>query len=147
MIDSSAVSDGIQLAVAPVFMLSAVAALIGSLAGRLSRIIDRARNIEERLRAGTAPDADADYWELDRLKLRGRVVNWSVALLTLCATLIATTVLALFLGETSAPRSEGLVPWSFLGGVTCFVLALLCFLAETLLASHTLRFGKNLPPK
>lgn len=73
--DSNAISHGIQLAVAPVFMLSAVAALIGALSARLARIIDRARDIEERLAAGSARNEDAAYWELSRLKLRGRVVN------------------------------------------------------------------------
>lgn len=142
--DSSAISHGIQLAVAPVFMLSAVAALIGALATRLARIIDRARDIEERLADGGVRNEDAAYWELNRLRLRGRVVNWSVGLLVVCAVLIGATVMTLFLGETSAPHTEWLVPWTFLGGITCFVLALLCFLAETLLATHTLRFAK--PP-
>jgi hypothetical protein len=141
--DANAVSHGIQLAVAPVFMLTAVASLIGALAARLSRIIDRARDLEERLNAGTINNHDAAYSELCRLKLRGTVVNWSVALLTLSAALIGATVMALFLGETSAPHSERLVPWSFLGGVMCFVLALLCFLTETLLASYTLKFKRR----
>jgi hypothetical protein len=145
--DTSAVSHGIQLAVAPVFMLSAVAALIGALATRLARIIDRARNLEERLIEGTIKNEDAAYWELDRLRLRGRVVNWSVGLLVVCAMLIGATVVTLFLGETLSPRSESVVPWSFLGGIVCFVLALMCFLAETLLASHTLRFAKPPPRK
>jgi Protein of unknown function (DUF2721) len=144
--DANAVSHGIQLAVAPVFMLTAVASLIGALATRLSRIIDRARDLEERLDAGTINNHDAAYSELGRLKLRGSVVNWSVALLTLSATLIGATVMALFLGETTLPHSEQLVPWSFLGGVICFVLALLCFLVETLLASHVLNF-KHRPDK
>jgi hypothetical protein len=142
--DTSALSHGIQLAVAPVFMLTAVASLIGALATRLARIIDRARNIEERLAAGEVKNEDAAYWELNRLRLRGRVVNWSVGLLVVCAVLIGATVMTLFLGETSAPHTERVVPWSFLGGITSFVLALLCFLVETLLATHTLRFAK--PP-
>ncbi|HEV7822463.1 MAG TPA: DUF2721 domain-containing protein, partial [Burkholderiales bacterium] len=95
--------------------------------------------------AGSAPDRDAAYWELNRLRLRGRVVNWSVGLLVVCAMLIGTTVMTLFLGETLIPHSERLVPWSFLAGITSFVFALMCFLAETLLATHTLRFAK--PPE
>ena len=141
---ASEISHGIQLAVAPVFMLSAVAALIGALATRLSRIIDRARAIEDRLLAGSVSNEDAAYWELNRLRLRGRVVNWSVGLLVVCAMLIGVTVVTLFLGETLSPRTERLVPWSFLGGVASFVLALICFLVETLLATHTLRFAR--PP-
>jgi hypothetical protein len=140
--DFSAVSHGIQLAVAPVFMLTAIASLIGALAGRLARIIDRARDLDERLAAGTTRNVAQTRLELRRLKRRGTVVNWSVGLLTLSATLIAGTVMALFLGEASTTKTGPVVPWTFLFGVLCFVLALLCFLAETLLATHVLSFGE-----
>ena len=141
--ETAAISHGIQLAVAPVFMLTAVASLIGALATRLARIIDRARGLEERLEAGTAANVDAAYWELGRLRVRGRFVNAAVGLLVICAMLIGPTVVTLFLGETLAPTSERLVPFSFLGGIVCFVLALILFLVETLLASHTLRFVRR----
>jgi hypothetical protein len=39
------ISHAIELAVAPVFMLTAIAGLIGALATRLGRIIDRARSL------------------------------------------------------------------------------------------------------
>ena len=141
--ETTAISHGIQLAVAPVFMLTAVASLIGALATRLARIIDRARGREERLEAGTVANVDAAYWELERLRVRGRFVNAAVGLLVICAMLIGATVVTLFLGETLAPTSERLVPFSFLGGIVCFVLALIFFLVETLLASHTLRFVRR----
>ena len=141
--ETTAISHGIQLAVAPVFMLTAVASLIGALATRLARIIDRARGLEERLEAGTVANVDAAYWELERLRVRGRFVNAAVGLLVVCAMLIGATVVTLFLGETLAPTSERLVPFSFLGGIVCFVLALIFFLVETLLASHTLRFVRR----
>ncbi len=140
---SALVSHAIQLAVAPVFMLAAVAAMIGAVATRLARIIDRARVLDERLESGAQINAEAAHWELDRLKLRGRFCNWSVGFLAVCAMLIGATVMALFLGETSLPLTERLVPWTFLGAVAIFVLALVFFLIETLLATHTLRFGKT----
>ena len=49
--DASAATHGIQLSLAPVFLLTAVAAMIGAVTGRLARIIDRARTLEERLDA------------------------------------------------------------------------------------------------
>ena len=48
-LDSSTITHSIQLAVAPVFLLTAVAGMIGAVAGRLARIIDRARTLEGRL--------------------------------------------------------------------------------------------------
>ena len=145
---ADALSHAIELAVAPVFMLTAIAGLISALAHRLGRIIDRARLLEERMNEGrfaNPPAIASTYEELHRLKLRGRVVNASVALLTLSGLMIGATVISLFLGETTVTRASQLVTASFLAGVTCFVLALLCFLAETLLAGHTLRF-RDRPP-
>ena len=128
-------------------MLAAVAAMIGTVATRLARIIDRARELEERLESATAKNPDAVYWELDRLKLRGRICNWSVGLLAICGMLIGATVMVLFVGEIAFPRTERIVPWTFLGAVGAFVLALLLFLTETLLATHALRFGNDLSRK
>jgi MFS family permease len=138
-----AISHSIQLAVAPVFMLTAVAALLGALATRLARIIDRARALEEKLEADVVKHEDEIYGELKLLRKRGRVVNTSMILLTLSATLIGATVMALFLVENVALRSSAVVPWTFLGGVLFFVLALLFFLGETLLAGKALNFGKR----
>ena len=146
---STAVLQAIQLAVAPVFMLTAVAAMISTTATRLARIVDRARQLDERLdeRLESSPlrNPEAIHWELKRLKLRGRICNGSIALLTVCGVLIGATVMALFLGETSLPLSERVVPWTFLFAVGAFVMALLLFLMETWLATHVLRFAKRGP--
>jgi hypothetical protein len=144
------ISHAIQLAVAPVFMLTAIAGLIGALATRLGRIIDRARSLEERVhegRLGDQPAVEATYLELRRLKVRGRVVNASVGLLALAAMMIGATVLSLFLGETTTSRVSPLVSVTFLSGVVCFVLALVGFLLETLLAGYTLQFRDQPPPR
>ena len=42
-LDSDTITNGIQLAVATVFLMTAVSGMIGVVAGRLARIIDRAR--------------------------------------------------------------------------------------------------------
>jgi uncharacterized membrane protein YdbT with pleckstrin-like domain len=137
------VQHSIQLAVAPVFMLTAIAALIGSLATRLARIIDRARKLEESLDEPDVKHEDEIHDELLRLRKRGRVVNTSMLLLTLAATLIAATVMALFLSDTISAQSRLFVPWTFLAGVISFVFALLFFLFETLLAARALNFGRR----
>jgi hypothetical protein len=69
--DASAVTHGIQLSLAPVFLLTAVAAMIGAVTGRLARIIDRARALEERLdaRPDAAPSA-AVHAELADLRAK-----------------------------------------------------------------------------
>ena len=142
--DLATVTHGIQLAVAPVFLLTAVAAMIGTVAGRLARIIDRARLIESQIDA--APPSNpmtAAYAELSQLRSRGGLVNGCITLLTLCAILIGLTILALFLGETTEMQIPRLATISFLASVTSFLLALMCFLAETLLATRILKFARS----
>jgi len=118
-----------------------VAGMIGAVAGRLARIIDRARTVEDRAREST--DADLlrrSYAELGQLRQRGRLANGCIALLTTCAFLIGLTIILLFLGETTAFQSGRWAVGSFLTGVMCFLLALLCFLAETVIATRLLNF-------
>ncbi len=141
------VTHGIQLAVAPVFLLTAVAGMIGTVAGRLARIIDRARLLEDRIDA--APGSDPmlfAFTELKQLRQRGALVNFCIALLTFCAILIGLTIMTLFLGETTDIEMFRLATVLFLAGVSFFLLALVGFLAETLIATRMLKFGRNTRP-
>lgn len=141
--DPSAVTHGIQLAIAPVFLLTAVSGMISAVAGRLARIIDRARVLEERLRtAGEAGFVAQAHDELASLRRRGLLANGAIGLLTLCAFMIGLTIIVLFLGETTVFQIDQVAIIGFLAGVVCFLLALACFLAETLLATRLLNFSK-----
>ncbi|MCF8168160.1 MAG: DUF2721 domain-containing protein [Rhodoferax sp.] len=138
------VTHGIQLAVAPVFLLTAVAGMIGTVAGRLARIIDRARVLEARIDDSPQENPmETEFAELRHLRTRGILVNVCITLLTLCAILIGLTIMALFFGETIDIQIARLVTVLFLAGVSCFLLALLCFLAETLIASQVLNFRRS----
>jgi Protein of unknown function (DUF2721) len=144
-IDPTIVSQGIQLAIAPVFLLTAVAAMIGVVANRLARIIDRARLLEDRVDAlgeGGGPKVDQAYVELGELRKRGLLVNASITLLTLCALLIGLTIIVLFLDETLHVQGLKTSLFSFVGSVVSFLLALVCFLAETLMATRLLKFKR-----
>ncbi|MFZ2386919.1 MAG: DUF2721 domain-containing protein [Polaromonas sp.] len=142
--DLATVTHGIQLAVAPVFLMTAVSGMISAVAGRLARIIDRARFLESRLETGGLEPTRAlkMYGELRRLRHRGWLVNGCLALLTFCALLIGTTIILLFLGETSELPIFKITTVCFLSGVVCFLSALVCFLVETLLATHLLNFAE-----
>ena len=103
ILDADAVTHGIQLAVAPVFLLTAVSGMIGAIAGRLARIIDRARLLEDRARESTDDQfLERAFHELGELRLRGRLANGGIALLTLCAFLIGLTILYFLLRPRTA---------------------------------------------
>lgn len=138
-IDTNAAAHGIQLAVAPVFLLTAVSGMIGAVAGRLARIIDRARRLEDAALGSQDPAfiARANA-ELDELRVRGRLCNACIGLLTTCAFLIGVTIILLFVGETTSWDAAKLAVGTFLFGVCMFLAALMCFLRETLLATRVL---------
>lgn len=143
-LDPDTVSHGIQLAVAPVFLLTAVAGMIGVVANRLARIIDRARLVEARMKNTlTTEERESDQKELGELRSRGLLANGSIGLLTLCAFLIGATIMLLFLGEAIELRVLRLPMVTFLSGVASFMLALGCFMAETMIATRLLNFGKH----
>ncbi len=139
-LDPGTITHAIQLSVAPVFLLTAVSGMIGAVAGRLARIIDRARVVESQASASTDPQfRQRAIVELAQLRRRGRLANGSIALLTCCALLIGLTIIVLFLGETTEASRTGLAAsGSFLLGVACFLAALVCFLAETWVATRIL---------
>src|SRR5690242_15022569 len=87
------VASVIQLAIAPVFLLSGIAALLAVLANRLGRIIDRARALE----VSISPD-DGVLAELEALSRRARMINWSITLATTGALLVCAVIVVLFLG-------------------------------------------------
>ncbi|MBP7439896.1 MAG: DUF2721 domain-containing protein [Acidovorax sp.] len=140
-LDSSTITHSIQLAVAPVFLLTAVAGMIGAVAGRLARIIDRARVVEDRARHTDEADfLQRAVMELGYLRTRGRMANGCIGLLTLCGFLIGVTIILLFLGETTNFRGHTWALGSFLSGVLSFLLALVLFFVETVMATRILNF-------
>ncbi len=142
MIDVSSVTESVQLAVAPVFFLTAVSGMIGALAGRLARIIDRARVVEGLVLADKNPESvERGLRELDYLRTRGRLANLSIGLLTLCGFLIGLTVIILFLGQTWGVRGQHVAVFCFLLGIVSFIAALAGFLWETVLATQLFNFN------
>jgi len=96
----SEIAHVIQLAVAPVFLLSGVAALLNVLTNRLARIIDRARALEALERAAPGGVAPELHGELRHLSQRARLINWAISLDTTCALCICALIAALFFALT-----------------------------------------------
>ncbi len=139
------IAQVIQLSVAPVFLLAGVGATLNVLTSRLSRVVDRARSIEERLRAEhlreSHPELHAEL--ISRLQLssqRARLINWAIALSVLCSLLVPLVIVALFVSallklDLSVPIALG-----FIVALLSLSSALLFFLREVFIATRGLRF-------
>lgn len=142
VVDASNVTQSVQLSLAPVFFLTAVAGMIAVVAGRLARIIDRARVVEQTIHSSNClPVMERGLQELGYLRSRGRLANLSIGLLTLCGFLIGLTIVLLFLREEWGVRGQHVAVFSFLAGVVSFICALAGFLWETVLATQLLDFN------
>ena len=136
----SGIAHAIQLAVAPVFLLTGVAALLGVLTGRLARIVDRARRLEAEA-DGHGERAERARRELSVLAQRGRVVSWAIGLGTLTALLIAAVIAMMFIGAFFGFDASVPVALLFIAAMAAMIVALALFLREVHLALSTLRFS------
>ena len=94
----SDITHVIQLSVAPVFLLTAVATLINAMNMRLGRAVDRRRVLQERL-PGTSGDVRrAAEQELELLHRRTRLVYFAILSVVLSGLLVSLVVAMAFVG-------------------------------------------------
>jgi hypothetical protein len=134
----------IQLAVAPVFLLSGIGAFLNVLAGRLSRIIDRARHIGTTMAPAGDPEHERQVWELRLLDRRIRLASLAIALCTMSAVLICLVVGGLFVADNSRWLVGRYVAIGFIAAMVLLIVGLVCFLLEVRIAYRTIRVRAEL---
>lgn len=134
--DSSiaALSHIIQVSVAPVFLLTGIGSILGVLANRLGRIVDRARFLEMRPTTSMYMTDNAVEIELMRLNERKHWINRAITLCTLCALLICTVIATLFVGAFVSADIGTIVAGLFIFAMVTLIAGLLCFLREIYVA-------------
>jgi hypothetical protein len=123
----------VQLALTPVFLLSATATLLGVFATRLARIADRVNTLSQ-----DAKDPVRDEL-LTALRRRSRVLEIAVVLSALSGGFTCVAVLVLFLGEVRGDITAKLLFLSFGGAIVLTMAALGAFVIEMLLTARVLR--------
>jgi VIT1/CCC1 family predicted Fe2+/Mn2+ transporter len=139
----AALGHVIQLAVAPVFLLSGVSGLLGVLTNRLSRIIDRARVLEERLLTAGSVGQEQIHGELRLLSHRARLMNRAISLCTVCALLICAVIIALFVAAFLETNVAIPISFIFTGAMLALFAGLISFLREIYIATRSLRIGPH----
>lgn len=134
------IAHAIQLAIAPVFLLTGVAALLGVMATRLARVIDRARSFEATWHNLDANARAAARLEISNLERRRHVCSWSINYCTVAALLICLVIVTLFVEAFFATNLEWLIGSLFVAAMVALICGLGCFLREVYLATHTTKF-------
>lgn len=135
-----AIAHAIQLAVAPVFLLSGIGAILAVTTNRLSRVIDRARALESRL-ATDPVDATQLRDEIGILSRRAKLVSRAIALCTVTALLICATIAVLFSSAFLNLDASRAIALLFIAAMIAFFIGLLYFLREIFVAIRSLRIG------
>jgi len=127
----------IQLAVAPVFLLTAIGTILSALNNRLGRIVDRRRVLEERFRHGP-PEGEqpgkADLYELELLARRISLIYHAIVLAIVCALFVCLLVACAFLGVFVTVDIARLIGTLFILAMFALIGSLWMLLREVFLA-------------
>ena len=118
----------IQLSVAPVFLLTGISALLGVLSTRLTRVLDRARDLQNQTLPSTTDD-------LQVLKRRMRLLTRAIESVTVTGVLVAAVVAVTFVSAVAVVDLAAIVVPLFVLAMLSLIGALLLLLRDTQIAS------------
>jgi MFS family permease len=138
------VAQIIQLAVAPVFLFAGIGAFLNVCAGRLSRIVDRSRDLEPLLLASRGQEHDRLLAELRVLDRRMVLVSRAIFLSVLAAVLTCAVVVLLFAASLTNDRYGTEIAVLFIASMVSVGAAFAVFLIETRIGSRAVRIRADL---
>ena len=136
----------IQLAVAPVFLLTAIGTIINALVTRLGRAVDRRRTVEDQLDASEGEAREDMLAELRILARRILLALWSIGLAVLSALFVCLLIGTAFLGAFISLDLSRPVALLFVAAVAALTVCLLLFMREVLLAALHIHHGVKVRP-
>src|ERR1051325_2827565 len=139
----TAVAHAIQLAVAPVFLLSGAAAMLAVLTNRLARVIDRRRALDTQLPTSPPPATAGIDAQLQALSRRAQLISRAITLCTITALLVCAVMAALFVGAFARFDASVPVALLFVAAMVALFVGLLSFLREIFIATANLRIGPH----
>ena len=140
----STIAETIQLSLSPVFLLTGIAAVMNVLAGRLGRVIDRARALEELHGRISPAEHERHIWELRSLDRRMKLTNAALFLAVTSAAVICMTVALLFIAELAKLHIGRYVAVAFILAMALLIAALSAFLLEVRVSLRANRVPREL---
>jgi hypothetical protein len=140
----STVADTVRLALAPVFLLSGIGAFLNVLASRLSRIVDRSREIEPKLLSSRGREHDRWLAELQIIDRRMSLVSSAISFSVLSAVFTCLVVALLFAASIANFHVGTAIAILFILTMTAVAIGFGVFLVETRLGSRAVRVRSEL---
>jgi ABC-type transport system involved in cytochrome bd biosynthesis fused ATPase/permease subunit len=130
----STIAQTISLSLSPVFMLAGIGALLNVLAGRLSRVVDRARALEALHPRASGPEHDRHVWELRLLDRRMSIINAALFLAVSSAVATCLVVALLFVANLADLHLGTIVALAFILAMLLLIASLIAFMFEVRLS-------------
>ncbi len=140
----STVAATIQVAIAPVFLLAGIGAILNVMVGRLARIVDRARQLEQLHPRSTGPEHDRHVWELRLIDRRISVINSAIFLCVASALAICLVVALMFVSELIDLHFGVVVAIAFILSMLLLMSGLVFFLFEVRMSLAAIHVRKEL---
>jgi hypothetical protein len=138
------VAEIVRLALAPVFLLSGIGAFLNVLASRLSRIVDRTRDVEPQLLASRGSEHDRWIAGLKTLDRRMSLINWATGLTVTSAVLTCLVVVLLFAANLTRTHFGNAIALLFIASMLAIGAGFAVFLLETVIAGRAVRVRSDL---
>ena len=120
----------IQLSVAPVFLLTAIAGVLGVISNRLARVLDRSRDLH-------GPGSDSQ--ELLLLRRRMGLLSRAMECVSVTGVLVSIVVAVTFISAITVLDLAAIVVPLFVLAMLTLIAGLLLLLLDTRVASRMMR--------
>ncbi len=140
MIDSdvSSIYHAIQLSVAPVFLLTGIAGLLGVMTSRLARAVDHIRELDRHWKSTDEAPTSEDLLELTLFRRRALLANNAIAACTAGGFLVCLVIATLFIDAFLGTHLRWFAGIAYFLSTIALILGLALFQGEIYFAAHTL---------
>ena len=123
-------AKAIQLSVAPVFLLTAIAGVLSVISSRLARVLDRAAQLQA---------SDRDGQDMQLLHRRMGLLSRAIESVTVTGVLVSLVVAVTFISAIAVVDLAAIVVPLFVVAMLALIVGLLLLLLDTRVASRLMR--------
>ncbi|MDC1082185.1 DUF2721 domain-containing protein [Gammaproteobacteria bacterium] len=132
------ISEILASAVSPVFLLAGVGALLNVMTGRLGRIVDRLRYLQEYIDKANSVDKQTILLNRKQSVFRMRLIYASIFFCTLSGLMVCIVIGALFIGEINTYSIDVFISILFILCMASLILSFILLATEIFIATKTI---------
>ena len=145
MIEPGQVVPVLQVAVAPVILISGVGLLLLTLTNRFGRATDRTRQILHEMRDGPSADRPRLANQVEVIYQRARLIQISIVMSDLSALSAAMLILTLFVNALMGWQLSVIISLFFIGCLVFLIGSLVAFIMDIRLSLKALKLELDRP--